>query len=298
MKDREETQRFSHDAMATTFELCLVTADRSYAQQAAHEVFAEFDRLERELSRFVEHSDIARINGAEEGERTIVGIETFECLQLAQKMTHATDGAFDVGIGALVPNRPKFERASDTSCAGGVGFELHAADRSVVKLHSAVLLDLGGIGKGYALDEAARILDLWGLTSGWIHAGQSSMLVLAGTGYPPTCVSIRDPNCHERVIGEAILPTGAMSGSGRLLHGDHVIDPRAGGPCAPGIAGAWAIAPTAAVSDALSTAFMVMGLDGVMDCCCRHPDYTGIIATLDGGRLKAHVFGGASVTLA
>src|SRR6476620_1253661 len=98
-RDLRDVRRFSHEAMATVYEVYTVHADAQYAAQAAQATFDLVDRLERELSRFLPNSDIARINHLEAGESTLVASSTLECLQIAQHMFDLTDGAFDVSIG-------------------------------------------------------------------------------------------------------------------------------------------------------------------------------------------------------
>ena len=96
-----QVKRFSHEAMATTFEILIVHEDDLYARQAAMAAFAEVDRLEEELSRFIENSDISRINELPAGESLPLGLDTFECLKISVRMYAETDGAFDITIGSL-----------------------------------------------------------------------------------------------------------------------------------------------------------------------------------------------------
>ena len=92
--------RFSHEAMATLFEIVCAGGDRAYARQAAQAAFDLIDRLERELSRFIENSDISRINALPAGEACAVCPWTMECLQIARQAWVETGGAFDVSIGS------------------------------------------------------------------------------------------------------------------------------------------------------------------------------------------------------
>ena len=99
----EGMKRFSHEAMATTYELLIVHStkgrlmaeDEHYAGQAAVAAFDEVDRLERELSRYIENSDIARINNLPANQPLQLGLDTFECLKIAQRLYAQTNGAFD-----------------------------------------------------------------------------------------------------------------------------------------------------------------------------------------------------------
>ena len=92
--------RFYHEAMATTFEVTILSEDSRYAQQAARAAFDELDRLEAELSRFIENSDISRINNLAANQPLRIGLATFECLQLSVEIYNDTNGAFDITFGS------------------------------------------------------------------------------------------------------------------------------------------------------------------------------------------------------
>jgi hypothetical protein len=95
-----DLRRFSHEAMATVYEVYASHADQRYAAQAAQAAFDMIDRLERELSRFLPNSDITRVNRLAPGERTRVSPATMECLSIARHMFELTGGAFDVSMGS------------------------------------------------------------------------------------------------------------------------------------------------------------------------------------------------------
>ena len=92
--------RFSHEAMATVFEVHCAHGNAQYAAQAARAAFDVVDRLEQELSRFVENSDISRINHLAAGEDARVSPWTMECLEIAWHVYDLTGGAFDASIGS------------------------------------------------------------------------------------------------------------------------------------------------------------------------------------------------------
>ena len=268
-------RRFAHDAMACTFELYLVEEDAKYAWQAAEAAFAEADRLEQELSRFVPTSDIARINALPPGQSLGVGIDAFECLQQAIRLYVETGGAFDITFGSQIDHdrKPESERFPTMHL-----LECDARLHEVTVRTAGVQIDLGGIGKGYAIDRMVRILRDWSIRVGLVHAGQSSVYAM---GKPPDAatwrLALRSPLDPERTLGQVPLRNKALSGSGRQLHGQHIIDP-ATGRRTTGVAAAWALARSAAVSDALSTTFMVMSPEQVAGYCRQHPDVSAILA--------------------
>jgi len=257
--------------MATVFEVHGVHPDAGYAAQAAQAAFDLADRLERELSRFLPNSDIGRINGLAAGERTRVSPSTMECLVIARHLFDLTGGAFDVSIGTGLASLDVDPR----------GCIVHARA-------SGVRLDLGGIGKGYAVDLMAELLEEWGLERALVHGGFSSVLALepppGRRGWPLT---LSDPCAPSTALARLSTRQTALGASG-VHKGDHIVDPRTGVP-ARGRRAAWAAVPrppapdgepraaerprlaAAAVADALATAFMLLGPEQVRGLCDGSP---------------------------
>jgi len=262
-------RRFSHDAMACTFEL-YCPAEFSDAQSAAQSAFNEIDRLEALLSRYVPHSDIARIGALQPGQSVRVSVETVECLQLADQVYTASGGIFDVA----------FRSRRETQLAPLV-FDPRAR---AVGVQARVDLDLGALGKGYALDRALAVLREWRCASALLHAGQSTALA-RGTWQ----LALRSPD-NSTTLAALALTDAALSGSGQRLHGGHIVDPRTG---APGnrYAAAWALAPSAALSDALSTAFMLLPPETVRDLCAQWADVSAILLPAGAAAREAMCFG-------
>ena len=269
-RDLPEVRRFSHEAMATVFEVYAVHDDRAYAAQAAQAAFDLVDRLELDLSRFVPNSDIARINHLQPGESTRVSASTHECLAIARHMFDLTGGAFDVSIGTGLPS-----------------LELHE-DLVVRATTGGVRLDLGGIGKGYAVDRMAEVLEEWGVKRALVHGGFSSVLALeppaVGEGWPLT---LSDPGPPSQVLAHLLVRQTSVGASG-VRKGAHIVDPRTSKP-AVGRVAAWVslVRPAmtasdgsaepglrqaaATVTEALTTAFMLLEHDEIDRLCRRSP---------------------------
>src|SRR3954447_11455892 len=266
-RDAAGLHRFSHEAMATYFEIYAAHRDRPYAAQAAQAAFDLVDRLERDLSRFLPNSDIARINHLSPGAATPVSPSTLECLLIAQHMFALTGGAFDVSIGTGL----------DTLVLDPDRVEVRATD-------AGVRVDLGGIGKGYAVDLVAELLGEWDLESALVHGGFSSVLALdppeGAAGWPLT---LSDPAVPSRVLARLSVTQTALAASG-VRKTDHIVDPHTGQPVRAR-RGAWVTVPrpdpgaahdgprlaAAAVADALTTAFMVLDDDAIRALCARSP---------------------------
>ncbi len=278
--------RFSHEAMATVFEIIIVHEDGHYAHQAAWEAFEELDRLEQELSRFIPNSDISRINQLSAGQPLTIGPAVFECLRLCARMNADTNGAFDITIGSLLncwlnddrhPRTPSQEELVAARQLTGMNLvQLDEASHTVQLDAGPVHIDLGGFGKGYAVDRMAELLRDWSIGTALIHGGASSVLAL---GAPPETagwpLTLSSPGHRRQTLAHLHLRDRALSGSG-LQKGEHIIDPRTAYPVAGRIA-AWASAPTAAPSDALSTAFMVMDPEAANRYCSDHPEVLAMI---------------------
>ncbi len=278
--------RFPHQAMATTFEIIIQRDDGRYAQQAADAAFDELDHIEAELSRFIENSDISRINNLPAGQPLQIGLAAFECLQLSTRIYTETNGAFDITIGSLLScwlnenktnHRPSEEKLSLARQHIGTNLlKLDEAEHTVTLLTGPVQLDLGGIGKGYTADQMAEMLREWGIETALIHGGFSSVLALQAPpqtkGWPLT---LSNPRNNKQTLDHLYLRDRAVSGSG-LQKGQHIIDTRTARPVEAKLA-AWACAPDAATADALSTAFMIMSPDEIEQYCSLHPDVSATL---------------------
>jgi thiamine biosynthesis lipoprotein len=278
--------RFSHLAMATTFEIIIQYDDPIYARQAADAAFYELDRLEGELSRFIENSDISRLNNLPTGQPLLIGLDTYHCLELSKQVYSDTNGAFDITIGSLFDcwlNDDKTLRTPskaelDFACkhTGADHLQLAQTPYAVELFLSPLKVDLGGIGKGYAVDRMADLLRQWGIDRALIHGGYSSLLALDGplgaAGWP---VTLSEPTGRGRVITRLFLHSKALSASG-LRKGMHIINPRTAN-LVKHIIAAWSLASNAAIADALSTAFMVMSPKEIEQYCQVHPDVSAMV---------------------
>jgi len=293
---KEEAQsvcRFAHFAMGTFFELLIGGKNEAYGRQVSQAVFSEIDRIENLFSRFNPCSEIGQINRLKPGQSLMVGIEIFECIKIASWVQSQTHGAFDINIGSPLKSGRKEVPESKKSAADinilkqidliqtPRGYMVEIPARKCEAENSHVDLDLGGIGKGYALDRTLKILSDWSITNALIHAGTSTALAVGSPinedskkkGWPVGIASSWD---FEQAPKEFILRNRALSGSGTEVKGKHIFDPRTGRP-ANGHLAAWASHASAAVSDALSTAFMVMSTGEVKAFCEKNPEVWALV---------------------
>ncbi len=257
---------FRHEAMATYFEIELEGADPAYGRAAAAAAFRELDRLEGELSRYVESSDISRANRLAAGASTVIGDDAMECLLVAAGVAASTGRAFD----------PAY--ASGPGESGAPAFALDPAAHVLTARSSPLRLDLGAVGKGFALDRLAGVLREWGVGSALLNSGGSTALALGSRGAEGGWAVAMGEAPHRRQLR---LRGTALSGSGVAVKGAHVVDPRSG-RAATRAERAWAHAPNAALADALSTAFFVMSDAEVAAFCAEHEGVGAALARPDG----------------
>ncbi|MDH4195767.1 MAG: FAD:protein FMN transferase [Candidatus Aminicenantes bacterium] len=286
------------------FEVVAAGKDEAYARQAARAAFDEINRLERLFSRFDPSSEVSRLSRLGPGESLRIGVETFECLKVAAQVQAETAGAFDVNIQiADRRNPPRNTKKGPSPREAGKAararhgrrplpnlldlLELEAGPagfRAVRREEFATAplgLDLGGIGKGYALERALDVLRDWDLRDVLLHAGTSTALAsgtaptqLTGRAGWPVSVATAWPGVDApRTV---VLRDFSVSGSGTEVKGGHILDPRTGRP-ARGHRAAWAAHRSAAFSDALATAFMVMPTEEVAAYSAARPDVWALV---------------------
>lgn len=289
--------RFAHYSMGTTFELLIAGEHEAYARQVSQAVFAGIDRIKDLFSRFDPSSEIGQINRLRPGQSLQIGVETYECLRTGLWVQSQTGGAFDVNVGRLVNFKDKDKPGGETSydrshtCADILnrlelsksqgGYVIEFLSSKEQNDTGTLALDLGGIGKGYALDRTLDVLTDWGIKRALVHGGTSTAIA---RGIPSEGLNKikgwpvgvggdwRCPNIPRKFF----LKDRALSGSGTEVKGHHIVDPRTG-KSARGHLAAWVSHPSATVADALSTAFMVMSTDEVRTYCADHHEVWALV---------------------
>ena len=257
-------------------------ADRVH--RAIDAAFHEIERIESLLSRFRPDSEISRINRETQRwsgpGRIRIDAEVCRLLGRALRLAARTGGAFDPTTAALkglwnfapdgagwVPPDPEQIRTA-LKCVGFKKVQVDETRGALMILEPGLEFDLGGMGKGYAVDRAVAVLKSHGIQRAWVSCGSTAFGLGAPMGQDAWRIGIRDPRRPDRVIETIGIRNRAISTSaayeqfsewGGKRFG-HICDPRTGRP-AGGPASVTVLAPAATKSDVLSTAVYVMGTE-------------------------------------
>lgn len=264
-------------AMNTRFEVALWGRDNDYLTAVAEEALREIQALDAQLSFYRDDSDIRLLNVVAAHRPVTIEPRLFRLLQRARELSELTDQAFDpavapllqawgfTGEGGRIPTEEELEAARRIS-----GIHLLEMDADVLTVRFAaegVMLDLGAIGKGYAVERAAELINDYEVPGALLHGGTSTVHAI-GTqpDGSPWQIALRDPTTSDGALQAVTLRDQALSVSG--AHGKsftadgeeytHVLDPRDGRPVRGALLSA-VRCTSATDSDALSTALLVRG---------------------------------------
>jgi FAD:protein FMN transferase len=307
--------RVQRTAMACRFEVVLRHRDAQHVP-AAREALDEADRLEALLTVFRETSALVRVNRTAGAGPVPVEPELFDLLRLSSEIHAATGGAFDITSTPLsrcwgflkregrLP--PPAEIDAARARVGMQHVELDALRRTIHFQRPGLELNLGAIGKGFALDRMAELLWTRGCHQAVLSAGGSSVVAIGGGKGPVLSerkrvegwmIDVRSRQVARERIARLWLRDGALatSGAGEQFvdvegrRYGHVLDPRTGWP-ASGAISVSVVTRSAAMADALSTAFLVAGESLAARYCAANPE-TLVLLTPDDGSERCRVFG-------
>ena len=290
------TIRLATAAMATDFAVILNEAlpdDPRQPLRWASEALDVVHLLEDQMSVYRPQTELSQLNRIAASRPVQVEERLFELLCRARDISLETDGCFDPTSGQLISLwrqcRKEVRLPTDVEFSERLGLvgmrhvELTAG--SIAFSRTGVELNLGSIGKGYALDRAAEILLEHDLTEWLIQGGHSSVIARGGhNGLPGWPVGLRNPLLPQRRLGTILLRDQALATSGTAVQHfrfegkryGHIIDPRTGWPT-ENMLSVTVLAPTAAEADALSTAFFVGGVELAERYCSNHRSVSALL---------------------
>jgi len=292
----------SRRAMACQWQAYFNAGQYEQAELASMAALDLVDQLEAQLTIFREDSEVSQLNQLAADEPVEVQENLFELLDRSQDLAEQTGGAFDITSGPLsevwgfarregrVPE-PN-ELAATLEHVGSHLLELDDDGGTVFFRDEQLEINLGGIGKGYALDCAADKIEEEAVFDFLLHGGQSSVVARGRNADRDTgwAVGLVHPLNPKQRLAEIVLVDQALSTSGSgtqfITHRGrrlgHILNPKTGWP-AEGVLSATVITESAAEADALSTAMFVMGPEAARDFCQGRPD-VGVALVLPGER--------------
>ena len=299
-------EQYAKNAMACEFEISFNLHQYSQAANAAAAAFGLIDRLEDQMSVYRAHSEVTQLNTKAAQGPVKVETRLFGLLALSQEISNQTAGAFDITAGPLT-KLWKFDQRSGVvpqqdqinAVLKRVGYQnliLNDVDQTIQYRIPGTEINLGGIGKGDAIDRAAQTIAALQIDNFVIQGGQSSVLALgdasaadpenASSNHRPIGwqVGLSHPTLPNVRLAEITLRNQALGTSGTGRQGffhqgkryGHIIDPRTGWPSSHWLS-TTVITSSAARSDALATAFFVMDAASVERFCAQHSDVQAII---------------------
>ena len=290
---------FAAPHMGTEFKILLYAPDEPAANRAARAAFDRVAALDRMLSDYDATSELGRLSATSPAKQGVpVGPELWTVLEKCQRLADETSGAFDVTVGPLTrlwrrarrqqQMPPKDRLAEALAATGYKHLRLDPNDRTVQLIRPGMRLDLGGIAKGYAADEALAVLKKRGVTRAMVAASGDMAL-----GDPPPgekgwriAVGALDPT--KKPARYLRLANCGVSTSGDahqfvVLEGkrySHIVDPRTG----LGLthrSSVTTVAPDAITADALATAICVLGPKAGIELAKKHRGVETLVVYAD-----------------
>jgi FAD:protein FMN transferase len=283
-------------AMGTMFDVAVYHPVTAPAERAIEAALAEIVRLDHVLSHYDADSDLSRLVRSSRGRPVGVDPALYEALNQSLEISRLSRGSFDVTIGPLdrlweaahaSGREPSAEAiANAKKCVGYEKVQLVSPNR--VQLDSDCLsIDLGGIGKGYAVERAMRILEGAGIAHAVINAGQSS---IAAIGHPPdrggwlVAAGSNGPGAGDTELRDSSLSTSRQARV-PLAGGEHgyggIIDPARGRPVESSTT-VVVRAASATQADALSTTLLLLSIDDGKRLLQRFPRASALWISADG----------------
>jgi thiamine biosynthesis lipoprotein len=284
--------------MGTALQVSAWTSNEAEFQAAFEAISKEFDRLERLMSTWQEDSDIQKLNRAAGKHPVAVAKEIHDLLRTAHQISEWTGGKFDVTWGVMsglwkfdyqnkdgtIPDQTEVTRRR--RMIDYRELELNDDAGTAFLRREGMVANLGGIGKGYAVDRAREILTDRGFHDFMIQFG-GDMYVAGRSGERAWRLGIQDPRGPgDRIFASVDLSDSTFSTSGdyerffikggKRYH--HILDPATGEP-AQGCRSVTIIAGSATVADGLSTGVFILGPEAGMRLIERLPDVEGIIVS-------------------
>src|SRR5882762_763939 len=282
--------------MGTRVYVQLWAEDPLKGNAAIDALMADMRRIDALMSHYKPDSQLSQINAHANSEAVQVDKELFDLIKLSTHYSQITEGAFDItyaSVGYLYdyprhihPTEEQIKKSLPAVNWRNMLFD--EQHHSVRFEHPGMRIDLGGIGKGYAVDRGIAILQARGIQHAVVTAGGDSRIIGDHMGRP-WLVAIRHPDDETKVVTRIPLTDTAMSTSGDYeryfdeagVRYHHIIDPRTG-HSASKVRSATILGPTATETDGMSKTAFVLGPEKALEIINRMPQYDAIFVTPEG----------------
>ena len=303
-------EQYSKNAMACEFELLFNMHQYSQSGAAAMSAFQLIDDIEDQMTVYRTHSEVSQLNVAAAKDWVQIESRLYDLLKLSSRINTETSRAFDITAGPLSKvwgfdkrsgSLPEESVIADAlSRVGMQNIEFDDDSCSIRFRNTEVSVNLNGIGKGHALDRVAELFESKSIGDFIVHGGQSSVLA-RGSSSPESDrtvtpkqsspdqvqgwdVGISHPTLPGVRLGRYTLRNRSLGTSGTARQGffhkgkryGHIIDPRSGWPTGH-VLSTTVVADSAAVCDALATAFFVLPIDEVQAYCDSHEEVSVVL---------------------
>ena len=211
--------------MGTVFEIAAYDESSQHASTAIDQAFQEIVQVDDELSNYKSESALSQLNRSAHFNAETVPSDLYRVIEAAVQFSKLSDGKFDVSVAPLVnlwkaslsgDAEPTLEQQQEVKrCVGYEKIEF-IAPRQISFRSPCMQLDLGAIGKGYAVDRAAEVLRGAGILNALINAGGSTMLAMgAPPGQSAWLVHLRDPS--HKIDPQVMLKDESVSTSEQTM---------------------------------------------------------------------------------
>jgi thiamine biosynthesis lipoprotein len=282
--------------MGTRIYVELWDTDAAHGEASIDAVMAEMRRIDELMSHYKPESPLSHINQHAADYPVEVPKELFDLIKLSTHYSEITEGAFDItyaSVGYLY-DYPEHVHPTEAQIKAALpavnwrNMKFDDARHSVFFEHKGMRIDLGGIGKGYAVDQGIGILQKRGIQHAVVTAGGDTRIIGDHMGRA-WLVAIRHPDDPKKVVTRIPLSDAAMSTSGDYeryfdengVRYHHIIDPKTG-HSASKVRSATIIGPTATQTDGMSKTAFVLGPEKALEIINRLPEYDAVFVAPDG----------------
>jgi FAD:protein FMN transferase len=276
-RDEYASVRRARPALGTLVEIRCEARSNDAAHQAIDAALAAIERVHKLMSFHDEASDVSRLNARAHREAVKVDAQTWSVLAAALELHRYSSGAFDVSVASRLVAEGLLPARGEPIVNPGTSADIVMLPKSRVRFRRPLLIDLGGIAKGRAVDAAIDVLYALGIPRAVVNAG-GDLRVL---GDEPQVVHLRHPGAPTRLVPALTLARGAIATTADYFS-RAVIDPATGARPASG-GSVSVIAPTAMEADALTKVVALRG--DRASAVLNHYDARAVVLAELGGHL-------------